>query len=89
MLRMRNLKKCFEQAKKEKAKFVAVTIYTAGFEKPEIIINEASNFQAKVDYYSSAYNNDLTLKSAPDKIKIIGFTQCNSLKEAEELFFKK
>jgi MinD superfamily P-loop ATPase len=39
---------------------------------PEIIINRKENFNTKLDYYSKAYNEDLTLKANPN-IKIIDY----------------
>lgn len=39
---------------------------------PEHIINKRGNFEAKLDYYSKAYNEDLTLKSVPS-IKITDY----------------
>ncbi|WP_226035718.1 hypothetical protein [Aquibacillus saliphilus] len=40
--------------------------------EPEIIINPKENFQAKLDYYAKAYDNDLTLKTNKN-IKIVNF----------------
>jgi hypothetical protein len=39
---------------------------------PEVIVNTPINFEAKLEYYSRAYNEDLTLKANP-KIKIVGY----------------
>lgn len=55
-----------------------------GFKKPEIIINPTENFNKKSYYYSNAYNKNLTLRNAPDKIKIVGFTYGDTFKEIEK-----
>lgn len=39
---------------------------------PEVIVNPAVNIAAKIAYYKTAYNEDLTLKANP-AIKIVGF----------------
>lgn len=72
-LKMEHLINCFEAAKQQKSKYVAVKIYMEGFEKPEIIINSIENFDKKLEYYKNAYDEDLKLKAVPT-IKIIGFT---------------
>ena len=64
------------------ARLIAVKIDMIGFEKPEIIINQAENFKAKLEYYKKAYNQDLTLK-AFNGIKIVGFTYGDSLDDID------
>ena len=54
-----------------------------GFQEDETIINPNANFDKKFSYYESAYNEDLTLKNAPDKIKIVGFTSGNTFEEIQ------
>ncbi|MEG2289563.1 MAG: hypothetical protein RSC24_06310 [Clostridium sp.] len=87
MLKINNLEKCFKEAKKDGVEFVGVLISMDGFEKPEIIINGCENFDKKLEYYKGAYNEDLTLKAAPDKVKIIGFTMGDTFEEIENLLF--
>lgn len=83
-LTIEDLEKCFYEASKKDEKYVGVKIQMEGFKKPEIIINENANFDSKLAYYKKAYNGDLTLRNAPDKIKIIGFTYRNTFKEIEK-----
>ena len=52
--------------------YIAVVVEMEGFEKPEIIINQRENFEKKLEYYKSAYNDYLTLKSF-NGIKIVDF----------------
>lgn len=78
-----NLLNCFTFAGLSKAKYVGVKIRMIGFEADEIIINERANFKSKLAYYMKAYNDDLELKTAPDKIRIVGFTYGNSFEEIE------
>lgn len=72
-LTMTNLENCFAEAKREEWAYIGVKIQMQGFEQPEVIINPFNNFDAKLDYYKKAYNDDLTLKTF-NGIKIIGFT---------------
>jgi len=51
------------------AKWLVIKVEVNG-NSPEIIINPKENFDAKIDYYSKAYDEDLTLKSCPS-IKIV------------------
>ncbi|MGL5649376.1 MAG: hypothetical protein ACRDDY_16160 [Clostridium sp.] len=81
IMRMKNLEKCFEAAKKENASYVGVLVQMEGYKADECIINKAINFDKKLEYYKFAYNDDLTLKNAPDKIKIVGFTYGNDVED--------
>ena len=73
-LTIKSLENCFEKAKKNPtANYIGVKISMKGFEKPEIIINSKENFDAKLEYYKNAYDEELNHKHA-DGIKIIGFT---------------
>ncbi len=71
-LTMKNLEKCFIKSKEQWKEYVGVKIQMQDFQKPEIIINPRENFDAKLEYYKKAYNDDLTLKTF-NGIKIIGF----------------
>lgn len=87
MLKIDNLEKCFKEAKKDKVEFVGVLISMDGFERPEIIINGYENFDKKLEYYKCAYNEDLTLKAAPDKVRIIACAFGDTFEEIENLLF--
>lgn len=82
-LKMKHLINCFEAAKQQKSKYVAVKIYMEGFEKPEIIINSIENFDKKLEYYKNAYDEDLRLKAVPT-IKIVAFTFENDFERIEK-----
>lgn len=82
-LTISHLINCFNGAKENNAKYVAVKIEMQGFEKPEIIINKKENFDTKLEYYKKAYNDDLTLKTF-NGIKIIGFTFANCFEGIEK-----
>ena len=69
---MEQLENCFKVAKEKGLPYVGVQISMPDLLKPEVIINPAVNFDAKLEYYKKAYNEDLTLKSFPS-IKIVGF----------------
>lgn len=89
-MRIEDLIRCFECAKKNGSKYVGVKIQTEGYKKEEIIINPRENFDMKLDYYKQAYNEDLTLKSAPHKIRIVSFTFANTYEEvAKDLLCKR
>ncbi|MCT4585270.1 MAG: hypothetical protein N4A54_10125 [Peptostreptococcaceae bacterium] len=88
-MNLKNLENCFINANKQNKKYVGVLIGMYGFDYPEIIINPNENFNKKLDYYKNAYNYNLTLKNAPDKIKIIGFSYGDTLKDIENDLVKK
>lgn len=52
---------------------VALFITIPGCSKPELIINQRENFEFKLDYYLSTYDDKLEHKHAPG-VKIIGAT---------------
>lgn len=76
------LELCFINAKKNGSKFIGVLIETRGSNAPEIIINPAENFDAKLEYYKKAYTEDLVLKTF-DGIKIIGFDYGDTFAQLE------
>lgn len=79
------LKAVFINAKTVGARYVGVRIETEGSSQPEIIINQKENFDAKFDYYMSAYDDDLILVSAKGKknIRITGIAQGNTFEDIE------
>lgn len=78
MNNLSKLENCFNVAKETNQNFVGVLIQTPGSEKPELIVNEHENIDAKLAYYKKAYNEDLTLK-AVNGIKIIGYAFSSNL----------
>ena len=72
-MKLSNLENCFKAAKEIGAKYIGISISTRGYAGNEIIINPSENFDKKLEYYKSAYNDDLMLKSY-DGRKIVGFT---------------
>lgn len=78
------LKAVFINAKAVGARYVGVRIATEGSGQLEIIIPK-ENFDAKYEYYISAYDDDLTLISAKGKkdIRITGIAQGNTFKDIE------
>lgn len=87
-LTLTELINCFHTASEYSKKYVSIGIKIPDCTKPEIIIIVKENFDAKLTYYKSAYNNDLTLKTCND-IKIIGFSYGNSFEEMESNIIKK
>lgn len=79
------LKAVFINAKVEDARYIGVRIETEGNSQPEIIINPKENFDAKFDYYMSAYDDDLILISAKGKknIRITDIAQGNAFEDIE------
>ena len=83
---LEQLKACFDLAKATRARYVAVKISMDGFPKEEVIINPSANFDKKLEYYSNAYNDDLTLKANPN-VKITGFTYAETYDEIRKEFY--
>ena len=79
------LETVFINAKAVEARYIGVRIETEGSRQPEIIINPKENFDAKFDYYMSAYDDDLILISAKGKkdIRITGIAQGNTFEDIE------
>jgi hypothetical protein len=85
---IKDLERCFSDARANNVKYIGVKIKMQGFPKPEIIINENVNFDSKFSYYKKAYNDDLVLKSFSG-IQIVGCDFSNSpsviIKNLEDL----
>ena len=79
------LKALFINAKANGARYIGVRIQTEGSSQPEIIINQRENFDAKFEYYTEAYDDDLVLISAKGKkdIRITGVAQGNTFEDIE------
>lgn len=82
-LKMENLERSFQLAKREKAKFVAVRIEMEGFPEAEVIINPSFNADLKLEYYKKTYDENLNHRYAKG-IKIIGCTFGDDWSEIEE-----
>jgi len=72
MLTMKDLEQCFRDARFMNSLYVGIQIETRGSEGLETIINPSENFDAKLEYYKSAYTNELVLNKF-DGIKIVNF----------------
>ncbi len=90
MMNKRALKAVFSNAKAVGARYVGVRIETAGSSQPEIIINPRENFDAKLNYYMSAYDDGLRLIPAKGKkdIRITGIAQGNTFEDIEYQYNK-
>lgn len=65
---------------KEDANWMVIKV-KAFDNEPEIIINPKGNFDSKLQYYSQAYSEDLTLKNNPN-IKIVDFDFIEDIQDA-------
>lgn len=72
-LTLTNLENCFKAAKEEGTLFIGIAVKVGNQVVPEVIINSQENFDTKLEYYKSAYNENLTLK-ANAAVRIVGFT---------------
>lgn len=69
--------------------YIAVKIETEGNPGPEIIVNRVENFDAKIAYYTNAYNDDMELISAKNAGKLIRISDVlmtNSLNDLSWFF---
>lgn len=80
------LVKLFNEAK-ERRKAIAVWLSLPTRTKPEIIIVDNKNLQYKLNYYLTAYEEDLTLKTCKD-IKILK-VKIFDLKKFKDLIVKE
>lgn len=53
--------KQYESAMKQGYKYIGVEVMMNGNTDPEYIINKASNFNSKLEYYKKAYNDNMQL----------------------------
>lgn len=68
----------FIEAKMRGMDFVGVSIKTPTLTSPEIIINPFDNLEAKLDYYITAYDDNLHLKAC-NTIQITNIAYANNL----------
>ncbi|GLO66237.1 hypothetical protein [Oceanobacillus kimchii] len=64
---------------KEDANWMIIEVKAFNNE-PEIIINPKENFESKLEYYSNAYNEDLTLKSNSN-IRIVAYDFAEAIQD--------
>jgi len=62
----------------DEATHMEVYVEHPNLPEPEVIMNPISNMCKKIEYYKSAYNDNLTLKTY-DKIRIIAVDYCFSM----------
>ena len=67
-----DLEVMFEQEIELSKKYVVVVVQIELFPANEIIINTTENFEAKLNYYKNAYNDNLEL-NAFNGIKIVDY----------------
>ena len=80
-LTLEGLIRAFGSQWADESKFVGILVDIAGVK--EVIINSRENYEAKLEYYKNAYNDDLSHKHAKG-ISIIRFTFGNSFAEIQE-----
>lgn len=86
MLSKARLIECFNNAKARNAKFIGIAIKNKASLKTEVIINSNYNFDDKLAYYLSAYDDDLKLVHN-ENISIAGFTYGDTFDELQVLSF--
>lgn len=83
VLTINNLENCFNAAINRHKKYVALLVNMDRDSKPEIIIHQNEDFENKLSYYKSTYNEYLDHKFI-DGTHIVNFTYGDSLSEIEE-----
>lgn len=73
-----------ENAISDGAKFIGVKMSTFNAPEPEIIINPASNFEVKLNYYKQAYDDNMRLNHNRD-IRILGVASGNTVAAVAKL----
>ena len=63
-MRKAEFKQILEEGRNRSKAYMVVKIETEGNPGPEVIVNPAENFAAKMAYYDQAYNDDMELISA-------------------------
>lgn len=70
--------------------YMVVKIETEGNPGPEVIVNPAENFAAKLSYYDKAYNDDMELiaaKSAGKSVRISDAIMTSNLNDLNWFIF--
>lgn len=81
-LTMKDLEDCFQSAMDNCDYYVGVKIHMDGFQSDEIIVNQYANFEKKLEYYKTTYNEELDHKHAKG-ISIVGFTSADNFADIE------
>jgi hypothetical protein len=50
---------------KQPTGFIYVVVHTEGHPKPELIVNPIANIEKKLEFYTTAYDENLVLKRFP------------------------
>lgn len=82
-LKMKNLELCFESAKKNNVKFVAVKIEIGVGNFTEITVNPIVNADEQLEHYKNTYDDNLRHRYKKG-VKIVGFSFGDALDEIEE-----
>ena len=82
-LTLTDLQNVFLRAIETHEEYIGIRIEMPNLELPEVIINPRKNFKEKLEYYLSAYDNDLKLKSCKN-IKITGFMYGSNYQEIQD-----
>lgn len=70
--------KQYEGAMRQGYRYIGVEVMVKGNTEPEYIINKASNFNSKLEYYKKAYNDNMQL-IANNSITIVDIIVGNRL----------
>lgn len=70
--------KQYEGAMRQGYRYIGVEVMVEGNTEPEYIINKASNFNSKLEYYKKAYNDNMQL-IANNSITIVDIIVGNRL----------
>lgn len=70
--------KQYEGAMRQGYRYIGVEVMVEGNTEPEYIINKASNFNSKLEYYKKAYNDNMQL-IANNSIAIVDIIVGNRL----------
>ena len=87
MKTLKDLEIMYEKAKMLQVSYIGIVVKTLNG-RCELIVNTLENFEDKMEYYKSAYNEDLTLKSNRN-IRIVDFEYSILFGTLEKLFSKK
>jgi hypothetical protein len=78
----------FKEAIEENYKYIAVFVFEADNEEPELIINKRSNFEKKLRYYMENYDEDL-VHYQTDKIHIATVCKFNDFDFINVIYDKR
>lgn len=87
-MKLEKLEKVFEEARKDGDEFIGVAISAPSSPEPELIINPKENFNSKLGYYMTAYNENCELNSY-SLISIIDIASGNTASEVINKLLRK